>query len=97
MTMQVDSVPPAPNVKFEVGTWMDTVEPFKHLLCATAHSKNSALELQAPMGEKGYLLSNSAQKVTYQHFDCKLESFCPASDSSHFALSSSLNVPVVSP
>ena len=48
--MQVDSVPLAANFASGVGPCGGIVEPFKHLLHATAHPQFLALEVQAPMG-----------------------------------------------
>ena len=42
--------PLAANLASRVGPCMGIVEPFKRVLCVTAHPQVLALELQAPMG-----------------------------------------------
>ena len=74
----MNPVPLAANVKFEVSTCMYIAKPFKHLFCATTHSKNLALELQAPLGEKGYhRISNNLYTVPplHPHFPTKDANF----------------------
>jgi len=45
-----DACPMAANFASGVGPCVGIVEPFKHILCVTAHPQILALGLRAPMG-----------------------------------------------